>query len=82
MLTDVEKQDEKFMKIAFDEARMAAAEGEIPVGTVVVCQGAVIARARNLTEKLNDITAHAEMQAITAAAAYLGGKYRTNAPCT
>lgn len=75
MLTDVEKQDEKFMKIAFDEARMAAAEGEIPVGAVVVCQGAVIARARNLTEKLNDITAHAEMQAITAAAAYLGGKY-------
>ncbi len=75
MLTDVEKQDEKFMKIAFDEARMAAAEGEIPVGAVVVCQGAVIARARNLTERLNDITAHAEMQAITAAAAYLGGKY-------
>ena len=63
MLTDVEKQDEKFMKIAFDEARMAAAEGEIPVGAVVVCQGAVIARARNLTERLNDITAHAEMQA-------------------
>ena len=89
MLTDVEKQDEKFMKIAFDEARMAAAEGEIPVGTVVVCQGAVIARARNLTEKLNDITAHAEMQAITAAAAYLGGKYLdqctmyvTLEPCT
>ena len=89
MLTDVEKQDEKFMKIAFDEARMAAAEGEIPVGTVVVCQGAVIARARNLTERLNDITAHAEMQAITAAAAYLGGKYLdqctmyvTLEPCT
>ena len=89
MLTDVEKQDEKFMKIAFDEARMAAAEGEIPVGTVVVCQGAVIARARILTEKLNDITAHAEMQAITAAAAYLGGKYLdqctmyvTLEPCT
>ncbi|MGB4671374.1 MAG: nucleoside deaminase [Bacteroidaceae bacterium] len=89
MLTDVEKQDEKFMKIAFDEARMAAAEGEIPVGAVVVCQGAVIARARNLTEKLNDITAHAEMQAITAAAAYLGGKYLdqctmyvTLEPCT
>jgi tRNA(adenine34) deaminase len=68
---------------------MAAAEGEIPVGTVVVCQGAVIARARNLTEKLNDITAHAEMQAITAAAAYLGGKYLdqctmyvTLEPCT
>lgn len=89
MLTDVEKQDEKFMKIALDEARMAATEGEIPVGAVVVCQGAVIARARNLTEKLNDITAHAEMQAITAAAAYLGGKYLdqctmyvTLEPCT
>lgn len=89
MLTNVEKQDEKFMKIAFDEARMAAAEGEIPVGAVVVCQGVVIARARNLTERLNDITAHAEMQAITAAAAYLGGKYLdqctmyvTLEPCT
>ena len=89
MPTNVEKQDEKFMKIAFDEARMAAAEGEIPVGAVVVCQGVVIARARNLTERLNDITAHAEMQAITAAAAYLGGKYLdqctmyvTLEPCT
>ena len=63
------------MKIALDEARAAALQGEVPVGAVVVCNGTVIARARNLTEALTDVTAHAEMQAITAAAAYLGGKY-------
>ena len=63
------------MKTALDEARAAAAQGEIPVGAVVVCNGTVIARAHNLTETLTDVTAHAEMQAITAAASYLGGKY-------
>ena len=70
-----QEQDIKFMKAAFDEAGQAAADGEIPVGAVVVCKGMIIARAHNLTETLTDVTAHAEMQAITAAASYLGGKY-------
>lgn len=72
--------DEQFMRIALSEARQAAAEGEIPVGAVVVAGGTVVARAHNLTERLTDVTAHAEMQAITAAAAALGGKYLTD--CT
>ena len=63
------------MKKAFSEALMAFEKGEIPVGAVVVAQGKIIARAHNLTETLNDVTAHAEMQAITAAANLLGGKY-------
>ena len=63
------------MRRALQEAEMAFAEGEIPVGAVVVSQNRIIARAHNLTEKLNDVTAHAEMQAITAAANLLGGKY-------
>lgn len=67
--------DTFYMKQALQEARNAAARGEIPVGVVVVCRGRVIARAHNLTEALTDVTAHAEMQAITAAAATLGGKY-------
>ena len=67
--------DIRFMKMALDEAAVAAVQGEIPVGAVVVCKGMVIARAHNLTETLTDVTAHAEMQAITAAASYLGGKY-------
>ncbi len=67
--------DEYFMKRAFAEAVQALEEGEIPVGAVVVSQGKIIARAHNLTETLNDVTAHAEMQAITAAANMLGGKY-------
>lgn len=68
--------DDKFyMQMALAEARQAAEEGEVPVGAVVVCGGRVIARAHNLTETLNDVTAHAEMQAITAAAGVLGGKY-------
>ncbi len=69
-----------YMKQALEEARCAFAEDEIPVGAVVVCQGRVIARTHNLTERLTDVTAHAEMQAITAAAEYLGGKYLTD--CT
>ena len=75
-----EEQDIRFMKMALDEAKTAASEGEIPVGAVVVCKGMVIARAHNLTETLTDVTAHAEMQAITAAANTLGGKYLTD--CT
>ena len=67
--------DEFYMKQALAEARQAVAEDEIPVGAVVECQGRIIARAHNLTERLCDVTAHAEMQAITAAATHLGGKY-------
>jgi len=67
--------DEYFMKQALNEAQKAFDEGEIPVGAVVVCQNRIVARAHNLTETLNDVTAHAEMQAITAAANMLGGKY-------
>lgn len=72
---DLAQQDSRFMKMAMDEAHTAAKAGEIPVGAVVVCKGQVIARAHNLTETLTDVTAHAEMQAITAAASWLGGKY-------
>lgn len=67
--------DIRYMKMALAEAEQAYAEGEVPVGAVVVCQGRVIARAHNLTETLTDVTAHAEMQAVTAAANHLGGKY-------
>ncbi len=67
--------DEQYMKQALLEAQKAFDEDEIPVGAVVVCRGTIIARAHNMTERLNDVTAHAEMQAITAAAEYLGGKY-------
>jgi len=74
------KADEQFMRRALDEARAALAAGEIPIGAVVVCRGRVISRAHNLTETLCDVTAHAEMQAITAAANALGGKYLTD--CT
>lgn len=75
-----EQTDEQFMRKALQEARLAAEAGEIPVGAVVVCKGRIISRAHNLTETLHDVTAHAEMQAITAAADLLGGKYL--ADCT
>ena len=67
--------DEHFMKQAYLEAQKALAEDEVPVGAVVVVNGKIIGRGHNLTERLKDVTAHAEMQAITAAASYLGGKY-------
>lgn len=67
--------DTFYMKQALAEARKAAERGEVPVGAVVVCKDRIIARAHNLTETLTDVTAHAEMQAITAAASALGGKY-------
>ncbi|PBJ13255.1 nucleoside deaminase [Flavobacterium sp. ACN6] len=67
--------DEYFMKKALQEAQMAFEKGEIPVGAVIVVADKVIARSHNLTELLNDVTAHAEMQSITAAANFLGGKY-------
>ena len=75
-----QNDDERFMLAALDEARIAAEHDEVPIGAVVVCKGLIIARAHNLTETLTDVTAHAEMQAITSAAAYLGGKYLTD--CT
>ena len=72
--------DEYFMKMAFQEAMAAYDANEIPVGCVIVSQNRVIAKSHNLTETLNDVTAHAEMQAITSAANFLGGKYLIN--CT
>ncbi len=72
--------DEYFMKKALQEAEMAFEKGEIPVGAIIVIDNKVIARSHNLTEMLNDVTAHAEMQSITAAANFLGGKYLKN--CT
>ena len=71
----VNDEDRHFMKVAIDEAHRAYEEDEVPIGAVVVSKGRIIGRGHNLTEKLNDVTAHAEMQAITAAANYLGGKY-------
>ncbi len=67
--------DEYYMQRALEQARLAFDKDEVPVGAVVVCRDRIIARAHNLTETLNDVTAHAEMQAITAAANALGGKY-------
>lgn len=73
-------QDEQFMRKALIEAQAAYDEGEIPIGAIIVCRDRIISHAHNLTETLNDVTAHAEMQAITAAANALGGKYLTD--CT
>ena len=64
-----------FMKEALKEAKKALEKGEVPVGCIIVCNEKIIARAHNFTQRLNDVTAHAEMQAITSAADYLGGKY-------
>lgn len=72
--------DNYYMQMALEQARLAVERKEIPIGAVVVCKGRIIARAHNLTETLNDPTAHAEMQAITAATEYLGGKYLSD--CT
>lgn len=74
------KKDEQYMRKALVEAQQAYDEGEIPVGAVIVCNDRIISRAHNLTETLCDVTAHAEMQAITSAANMIGGKYLTN--CT
>lgn len=75
-----EETDKRFMQMALKEAGQAYQEGEIPIGAIAVSHGVVIARAHNLTELLHDVTAHAEMQLITAAASHLGGKYLTG--CT
>lgn len=72
--------DQEYMQKALIEAKQAFEEGEVPVGAIIVCRDRIIARAHNLTERLTDVTAHAEMQAITAAANALGGKYLTD--CT
>lgn len=68
-------KDEEYMRKALQEAEMAREQGEIPIGAVIVCKDRILARAHNLTETLHDVTAHAEMQAITMAADMLGGKY-------
>jgi tRNA(adenine34) deaminase len=73
-------REEKYMRAALEEAKKAFDKQEVPVGAIVECEGTIIARAHNLTETLKDPTAHAEMQAITAAANWLGGKYLTR--CT
>ena len=73
-------EDINFMRIALREAEIALSKNEVPVGAVITAKNQIIARAHNLTETLNDVTAHAEMQAFTSAAAYLGGKYLNN--CT
>ena len=85
----IEFTDEYFMREALKEATLAYEDNEVPIGAVIVANGRVIAKAHNLTERLNDVTAHAEMQAFTAAANYLGGKYLkdcclyvTIEPCT
>lgn len=76
----MEVEDTYFMRKALQEAETAFDKGEIPVGAIVVVEGRIIAKAHNLTELLNDVTAHAEMQAITSASYFLGGKYLKN--CT
>jgi tRNA(adenine34) deaminase len=73
--TDPAVADEHFMRLALNEAKKAYENDEIPIGAVVVSQGKIVGRGFNLTEQLNDVTAHAEMQAFTAAAQTLGGKY-------
>ena len=79
-MTKINFSDEYFMQQALKEAQNAAQKDEIPVGAVMVCNNQIIVRAHNLTETLNDVTAHAEMMAITAAAEALGGKYLSD--CT
>ena len=71
----IEQSDKSFMQEALKEARKAFEQDEVPVGAIVVCKNTIIARAYNMVERLNDVTAHAEMQAITSAAHFLGGKY-------
>lgn len=70
-----EAEDEHYMRLALQEAQKAYKAEEIPIGAIVVCKGRIVGRGYNLTEQLNDVTAHAEMQAFTAAAQTLGGKY-------
>lgn len=76
----MENKDQKYMKMAIAEANTALQKDEVPIGAVIVCNDRIVAKAHNLTETLTDVTAHAEMQAITSAANSLGGKYLTD--CT
>lgn len=78
-MNEFSSSDERFMRMALEEARAAALDDEIPIGAVVVSRGRVVGRGHNLTEKLTDVTAHAEMQAITAAANERGAKYLDDA---
>ena len=71
----MQQDDEKYMRMALSEAEQALRRDEIPIGCVIVCDGTIIGRGHNLTETLQDVTAHAEMQALTAATQTLGGKY-------
>lgn len=80
MILDPLNDDRRFMTAALDEARLAMEQDEVPIGAVVVSKGRIIGRGHNLTETLGDVTAHAEMQALTAAMATVGGKYLTG--CT
>ena len=75
METKISQTDEKFMREAMKEAEMAAYEDEVPIGAVVVCRGRIIGKGHNMTEKLHDATAHAEMIAITSETEAVGGKY-------
>jgi len=79
-MAQIDFTDKYFMKQAFEEAMKALEKKEVPVGAVIVCNDRIIARAHNMTETLKDVTAHAEMLAITAATEFLGGKYLNN--CT
>ena len=79
METTLEK-DEKYMRLALEEAKLALAEDEVPIGAIIVAGGRIIGRGHNLVETLTDVTAHAEIQAVTAAASTIGGKYLTD--CT
>ena len=72
---DPAQEDEHYMRLALQEAQKAYDAEEIPIGAIVVCKGRIVGRGYNLTEQLNDVTAHAEMQAFTAASQTLGGKY-------
>lgn len=74
-MVDTNIDDTRYMRMALDEARKALDMGEVPIGCVIVADGQIVGRGHNLTEMLHDVTAHAEMQAITAAANTLGGKY-------
>ena len=75
-----QNDDERYMRMALLEAERAFEADEVPVGAIVVCQGRILAKAHNLTETLHDVTAHAEMQALTAASEALGGKYLAQCP--
>ena len=79
-MEELREKDEKYMRLALEEAKLALAEDEVPIGAIIVAGGRIIGRGHNLVETLTDVTAHAEIQAVTAAASTIGGKYLTD--CT